>query len=190
MSYHSLKPLINFFRSLNLEVLDFDLIEAQGGSIRVYVGHKGMQIKKNKIKKQIDLEKKFGLFSNKTFLKYYKKINLQKNKIQNLIKRNINQNKIFVGYGAPAKVTTFSHVFEISKKDIRFIVDDNKLKQGKFTPGKNIKIIKFNDLKKINFNYVIILAWNFSESIIKNLKKNIKNKKYKIIVPFPNLKII
>ena len=190
MSYHSLKPLINFFRSLNLEVLDFDLIEAQGGSIRVYVGHKGMQIKKNKIKKQIALEKKFGLFSNKTFLKYYKKINLQKNKIQNLIKRNINQNKIFVGYGAPAKVTTFSHVFEISKKDIRFIVDDNKLKQGKFTPGKNIKIIKFNDLKKINFNYVIILAWNFSESIIKNLKKNIKNKKYKIIVPFPNLKII
>ena len=47
MSYHSLKPLINFFNSINLEVIDFDLVEAQGGSIRVFVAHKGyMPVKK------------------------------------------------------------------------------------------------------------------------------------------------
>ena len=190
MSYHALKPLINFFRSINLEIIDYDLVEAQGGSIRIYVGHKGNKVKKTKIKKQIGLEEKFSLFSTKRYFDYYKRIKLQKNKIQNLIKKNIKKNKLFIGYGAPAKVTTFCHVFDISKKEIKFIVDDNNLKQGKFTPGKNIKIIKFNDLKNITFDYIIILAWNFSKPIIKKLKKNIRNKKYKIIVPFPNLKII
>ena len=190
MSYHSLKPLLNFFKSIELEVVDFDLVEAQGGSIRVYVGHKNSKINISKINKQIRIEKNSGLFSIKKYLDYFKKIKLQKKKIKILINKNINNNKLFVGYGAPAKVTTFCHVFELGRKEIKFIVDDNKLKQGKYTPGKNIKIINFKKLKDLNFDFIIILAWNFADPIIKKLKKNIKNKKFKIIVPFPNLKVI
>ena len=190
MSYHALRPLINFFHSINLEVIDFDLIEAQGGSIRVYVGHKKKRGIPIKIQQQIYKEKKFGLFSTKMYENYFKKIKKQKNKIGILIKKNIRRKKIFIGYGAPAKVTTFCHVFDLGKREIRFIIDDNNLKQNKFTPGKNIKILNFDNLKNINFDYIIILAWNFADPIIKKLKKEIKNKKFKIIVPFPNLKII
>ena len=64
------------------------------------------------------------------------------------------------------------------------------MKQGKFTPGKNIQIINFQKLKSYNFDFIIILAWNFANPIIKKLKQNIKNKKFKIIVPFPKVKII
>ena len=39
----------NFFLlNLNLEIIDFDRVEAQGGSIRIYVGHVGQ----HKIKKK------------------------------------------------------------------------------------------------------------------------------------------
>jgi len=102
----------------------------------------------------------------------------------------LNKNKILIGYGAPAKVTTFCYAFDLSQKDIRAIVDDNSLKQGKLTPGKNIKIINFKELYKIKFNYIIILAWNFAKPIIDKLKNSFKDKKFKIIVPFPNIKII
>ena len=43
-------------------------------------------------------------------------------------------------------------------------------------PGCNIKIKKFGYLKKLDFDYVLIFAWNFKEPIIKKLK-TIKNKK-------------
>ena len=190
MSYHSLKPLINFFRSLKLDVLDFDLIKAQGGSIRVYVGHLGRKTNSLKIKKQIEIEKKSGLFNKKTFNNYYKNIIKYKKKLKKLV-NNIKENKkVLVGYGSPAKVTTFTYVFDLSNKDIKFIVDDNKLKQGKLTPGKNIKITNFEQLHKSKFDYIVILAWNFSESIIFKLNKTFKKRRFKIIIPFPNLKII
>ena len=104
--------------------------------------------------------------------------------------KNLNKKKLIVGYGAPAKVTTFCHVFNLGKKDIKLIADDNYLKQNKFTPGKNIKIINFRQLMDINFDYIIILAWNFADPIIKKLRQNIGKRKFKIIVPFPKLKII
>ncbi len=191
MSYHSLKPLIKFFNSINLEIIDFDLVKAQGGSIRVFVSHKGaFKVKINKIIKQVKIEKNSGLFSVKKYVNFFQKIKSQKEKIKKLINKNLSKNKLIVGYGAPAKVTTFCHFFDLSNKEIKLIVDDNYLKQNKYTPGKNIKIINFNKLKDVNFDFIIILAWNFSDAIIKKLKNNIKNRKFKIIIPFPNLKVV
>ena len=37
---------------------------------------------------------------------------------------------------------------------------------------------------------IIIFAWNFSESIIKKLRKIYKGKNIKVVVPFPKLKVI
>ena len=187
MSYHSIKPLLSFFDSLGMSVLDFDLVEAQGGSIRVYVGHKNQKINKKKINNQVKKEEKMGLFDEQLFKKFYVRIMNQKKEMTKIIGRDIiKKNKILVGYGAPAKVTTFSHVFNLDAQSIKFIVDDNPLKYNKYTPGKNIKIISFEELKKIDFNYIIILAWNFAPSIIKKLRQSIK-KPFKIIVPFPKL---
>ena len=187
MSYHSLSPLINFFESIGMSVQDFDLIEAQGGSIRIYITHMCKKSYNQKIINQIKLEKKIGLLSEKLFKRFYSRIKDQKRTIKDFLDHNIlKNNKILVGYGAPAKATTFSHVFDLGKNSIKYIVDDNHLKQDKFTPGKKIKIISFENLKKINFDYIIILAWNFAPSIIKKLRDTIK-KKYKIIVPFPKL---
>ena len=45
------------------------------------------------------------------------------------------------GFGAPAKATTLMYHFGITKDLISFIVDDNPLKQGLFTPGLHIPVV-------------------------------------------------
>ena len=190
MSYHSLTPLIKFFKSLGMKLVNFDLVEAQGGSIRVYVGHENLSENKVKISNQVLIEKKMGILKENLYRKYFRRIISQKKKINKLIERDIlKKNKILIGYGAPAKVTTLSYAFNLGKKHIKYIVDDNDLKQDKYTPGKNIKIIKFENLKSVKFDFIIILAWNFADPIIKKLNKTFKNRNFKIIVPFPKLKI-
>lgn len=189
VSYHSLKPLIKFFQKYNLEIFDFDLVEAQGGSIRIYVSKKGSQlVRKKKIYNQIQKEKNINLFRIETFLKYHNRIKQKKIELSKILTDMKNNKEKIVGFGAPAKLTTFSYVFGIKKSTVEFIIDDNSLKQNTFSPGKKIPIRNYEYLKGKKWNVIVIFAWNFSKSIIKRLKKDFKNKK--IIVPFPNPKII
>ncbi len=189
VSYHSLKPLIRFFKKYELEIFDFDLVEAQGGSIRVYVSKKGCRtIKSRKIFKQIEQEEKIKIFKKDTFIKYHDKIKGQKTKLSIILKNLKKNKKKIVGFGAPAKLTTFSYVFGINNKIINYIIDDNPLKQRTFSPGKKIPIHNYEYLKKNEWDVILIFAWNFSDSILKKIKKDFQNKK--IIIPFPKPQII
>ncbi len=190
MSYHALKPLVNFFKMQNLEIFDFQLIQAQGGSIRVFVSHKGSyKVKVNKINNQIKKEVYQGLFLTKRYMRFYKEINETKNKLKKLIKDLKKKNFNIIGYGAPAKLTTLTHVFGLSRNDFKIVIDDNNLKVNKLTPGKNFLIKNFNYLKmnKDKYNVIIVLAWNFYGSIKKKCKK-IKSK-FSFISPFPRPKL-
>ena len=189
MSYHAIRPLIKFAKKNNLQVFDFDLVKAQGGSIRVYVSHLGRKKVNNiKIKSQIVLENNKGLFSERLYDNYMKRINNQKNILSKILKSLKKQKKKIIGFGAPAKLTTFSYKFNINNKIVPFAVDDNYLKQNRYSPGKNIKIISYKNLKNKRFDAIMIFAWNFAESIITRINKDFKDKL--IIVPFPKVKII
>ena len=83
-----------------------------------------------------------------------------------------NNNKI-VGYGSPAKATTALNFFGISN-EIESIVEDNKLKQGKFLPGMKIPIISKDKLNS-KPDHLLVLAWNFFEEIKRNNKSLAKN---------------
>ena len=184
MSYHALKPLVSFFKSFNLEVFDFDLIEAQGGSIRVYVSHKNVKkINKKKIDKKIKKEIKKEIFKIKTYEKFYRYILFQKKKLRIILESLKSKNKMIIGYGAPAKLTTLSHVLNFNNKDFKIVIDDNFLKQNRYVPGSKFCIKNSKMLNHINNAEIIILAWNFFESIKRKCLSI--NKNFNFIKPFP-----
>ena len=59
-------------------------------------------------------------------------------------------------------------------------------------PGTSIKILNPNKLNSKDIDILIIFAWNYSDVIIKNIRKNknFKKKGGKFLVPFPKPKII
>ena len=89
--------------------------------------------------------------------------------IENLKKKR----KKIIGYGSPAKATTALNFFNITNS-IDFVVEDNKLKQGKFIPGIKIPIKGKSAVKNKN-NIMLVLAWNFFNEIKKN-NNNLSNK--------------
>ena len=91
-------------------------------------------------------------------------------KLNYLISKKITNNDgPLVGYGSPAKATTALNFFGIDKQ-IKFIIEDNKLKHNKYLPGLNIPIYSKSKIKKKEKN-ILVLAWNFFEEIRKNNKK-------------------
>ena len=193
IDYHALKPIKNFAKKFNFQIFDFEITEAQGGSLRVFLtASHNVVPKKNskKIQKFINDEKKINkLYDLKKYIDFKKKIDSAKFKLKKMIKKLIKNNLIIAGYGAAAKTTTFLNYFGIKDETIKFIIDDNKLKQNLYIPGRKIKIESSEKLKKIKIDILLIFAWNYSDYIIQ------KNKSFtkmggKFIIPFPNPKLV
>jgi 2-polyprenyl-3-methyl-5-hydroxy-6-metoxy-1,4-benzoquinol methylase len=95
-----------------------------------------------------------------------------------------------IGYGAAAKANTF---LNFSKIKLNFIIDDNTLKQNKFTPGQKIPIYSIQELKKYKNQkklYILPLAWNFFDEI-KNKIKNYRTKNNDLFIKFnPKVQIV
>ena len=171
-NYWSLTSLVNFFKQFNLEICNAEKIPTHGGSIRIYVKKTKTKINKN-VKSLLKEEEKFGVKKYKTYKNFADKINkIKSNVIENL--NNLKkENKKIIGYGSPAKATTALNFFGV-KDQIDFIIEDNKLKHGKFIPGVKIPILPKNKIKD-KLPVVLVLAWNFFEDIKKN-NKNLSKK--------------
>ena len=164
-NYWSLTSLVNFFKQFNLEIYKAERINTHGGSIRVYIKNKKIKIDKT-VKFLLLEEERFGLKKYSTYKNFADKIyKIRSNVVKNL-DRLKKENKIIVGYGAPAKATTALNFFGINNQ-IDLIVEDNKLKHNKFVPGVKIPISSKIKIKN-KLPIILVLAWNFFDDIKKN----------------------
>ena len=185
-----MEPLKSFFLENGLEMISAERINTHGGSLRGYVQHKNARIKNDgTVEKLIKYENLIGLNDKKTFLNFSKNINNLRSELLNLLQSIKSEGKTIAGFGAPAKATTLMYQFGIDNKYIDFIIDDSPLKQGLYTPGLKIPVMSSDAIKLKKPDYLIILAWNFSESIVKK-NNNFIEQGGKFIVPLPNLSII
>ncbi|WP_440923012.1 NAD-dependent epimerase/dehydratase family protein [Candidatus Pelagibacter sp.] len=164
-NYWSLTSLINFFEKFDLTIFKAQKINTHGGSIRVYLKKKKIKIEKS-VKFLLKEEEDFGVKKFSAYQKFSDQIyNIRKNVINNLNKLKKDNDQI-IGYGAPAKATTALNFYGVTNQ-IDFIIEDNKLKHGKFIPGVKIPITSKAKLKK-KASKILVLAWNFYDDIKKN----------------------
>ncbi len=175
-NYWSLTSLVNFFNQFEAKIVKCEKIDTHGGSIRIFV-KKGEKIKiENSVTKTLKEEEKFGIKKFKTYKNFGDKVYQIRDNVRKNIKKLKDKNKLIIGYGAPAKATTALNFFGISK-EIKYIIEDNKLKHGRYVPGVCIPIKNKMGIKNKD-NVLIVLAWNFYQDIKKNnsnLSNNIIN---------------
>ena len=105
------------------------------------------------------------------------------------VKEFCKSNYLIAGYGAPTKASLLLSMANLDLKEIKFILEDNLLKVGRYMPKTGIPIVDKDFLKTNKPDVMIILAWNFSEDIIEKLKSFV-NWHMKCIIPLPELEII
>lgn len=188
LDYHHAFPLVKILNKIGFSLINLSLNNSQGGSIRFLL--KKCKIKR--IDKQVKTflkHEKNSLLNNKNYLVDWQ-VNIQKNlnELKNEILNVKKQGIPIIGYGAPTKATLLLEIASITKQELDFIIEDNKLKIGKYIPKHGIKIKSFNELIKFKKLCVVIFAWNFANDILEKLE----NLKLDIIVliPLPKLKIV
>jgi SAM-dependent methyltransferase len=67
-------------------------------------------------------------------------------------------------------------------KDIKYVIDSAKFKQGKFTPVTHIPIVSPSELDDNPVEAIIIIAGSYSDEVVKLLNSKIKNKPKSIAI--------
>lgn len=186
LSYYTVKTLKALFGRLGMEIFDISHTDTHGGSLRVFVQRQGgkYQIMPS-VEKHVSEEQDKKIDKMETFLNFQSKISENKVRLMELLAGLKAKGKRIVGYGAPAKGNTLLNYFNIGSDIIDYIIDDSVWKQGLYTPGTHIPVRPSSALQENPPDYILILAWNFADSIIKKCS-NFEN----FIVPVPFAQIV
>jgi len=190
VDYHTVAPFENLFARVDMEVVSVQRIEPQGGSIRIMVQKIGGNYQRdNSVDELITLEHELGLDNIESLHKFDNKIKAISRKLHELLNSLKGFDKSIAGFGAPTKATTLMGHFGLDGNVLDFIVDDNPLKQGLFTPITHIPVLSTEALYESKPDYVLILAWNFAEPIMKMHQKYGEEGGH-FILPMPEPEIV
>lgn len=190
LSYFSLTPLLYFFKKHNMEIFDAKKVASHGGSLRVFIkkAEGNFQVKES-VNAILEYENKLGINDFELYKKFADKVYDTKSKLAPYIKDIKSKGKSVAAYGAPAKGNTLLNFCQIGADCIDYVVEDNPLKIGLFTPGTHIPVVSSKFLDEQKPDFVLILAWNFAKEILEKTKKYAEQGT-KFIIPLPELVVV
>jgi len=189
-SYLSFYTVKRIFAAQQLEIFDLEELATHGGSLRIFARHAGHT--ELKISPRVGEMEEQEMRKGITTLEYYtgfqqRALKTKLELLEFLIKQKATRKKV-AAYGAAAKGNTLLNYCGIKSDLIDFVVDANPNKQNKFLPASHIPVVNESYLKEEKPEYVVILPWNISQEIMKQLDF-IKDWNGKFVIGIPELRI-
>lgn len=187
-SYFGVTPLSAFFNRYEMELIDVEPQATKGGSLRCTAQLAGgPRPVSPSVGKFVELEEKLGVTKPEIYKEFVQRIDALKNELVTLLKDLKAQGKTIAGYGASVTVSTLIYHFGIAEF-LEFIVDDNPIMQGRFSPGYHIPVFPSDALYEKKPDYVVVLAWRFAEPIMSKHPDYLKQGGH-FIIPVPKVEV-
>ena len=182
-SYWLLHSANILFQDHGLQVYDVEKTSVYGGSLRMFIGHKGQQPVRPSVENMIAREKQEGFFSLDRYKDFQTRVQKFRSNLVGFL-HDIHQKKLaeerVVGFGASAKGCIMVNYCGLDNRFLDFVIDETKGKQSMYIPGVDLRVEGLEKLTEKD--YVLILSWNFAEAIIKRTQRAKAH-----IVPLPEL---
>jgi SAM-dependent methyltransferase len=189
-SYFSLLTVRRIAATSGLVPIDVEMLPTHGGSMRVYLAHRGSErAVAARVGNLMAEEQRNGLESVSGYADFAERVRgTKRNLIAALIAAKKDGKRI-CGYGAPGKGNTLLNYCGIGPDFLDFTVDRNPYKHGLYTPGQHIPIKPVEALDAAKPDYILILPWNLKQEIVEQMR-HVGTWGGKFIVPIPETVII
>jgi SAM-dependent methyltransferase len=167
ISYFTIKSLHNLLAIAGLEIVDFDVVNYHGGSLRVVAKKASGNPTSEKVAQAIVKETELGLFDVVFYAGLQKRFERQRNEWMSKFYQILQDEPgaVIIGVGAAAKANTWLAWHGLNKTHLHCITDASEHKQGKYTPLSRIPILDDNEFAKHPTPYALILSWNIGEGL-------------------------
>jgi len=191
LEYYSLKSIKYIFDIVGFKITDLEFNDINGGSFAITVSKKNSKYKENSriIEWLLKKEDMYKYNSFSTHKEFFKNAEKHKKLFKELLLNLKDMKKKIIGYGASTKGNVILQYCGITSNILDVIVDVNKDKHNKFTPGSQIKIVGENYIKDLKPDYMVVLPWHFKNFIL-NKEKSFLNNGGKLIFPLPDIEIV
>ncbi|RSN27690.1 SAM-dependent methyltransferase [Amycolatopsis sp. WAC 04169] len=173
-----------------LSVVDVELLPTHGGSIRLWARPDAVAGEPSERMMQVlDAEKAAGLHEMSGYTEFSERVTKVRLELNKFLTDAALEGKTVVGYGAPGKGNTLLNHCGIRPDVLRYTVDRNPYKHGRFTPGTRIPILPPERIEADRPDYVLVLPWNLRKELTAQLSF-VDEWGGKLVFPIPHLEIV
>jgi hypothetical protein len=187
-SYFTVEVLKELFSNCGMQLIHAQKTSPKGGSIRIIGQLKnGSRTIDPSVQTLINEECDQGMRDINTYKKFSSDVDESKKILIKLLTDLKSSGKKIVGFGASHSTTTLIYHFELAPF-FDYLIDDNEVKQGRYSPGHHLPVYSSSKLSEDHPDCVVVLAWQHAESILKNHKEN--HPLIQWILPLPDCQMI
>ncbi|HEX7070001.1 MAG TPA: class I SAM-dependent methyltransferase [Rhodothermales bacterium] len=189
LCYFSATTLRRLCDAVGLSLVRLDHVPVHGGSLRMYAGHpEHVGPHSDAVQAFIAEEHRDGIDDLSRCLEFARGVEENRRNVLGTLQRLRDEGKTVAAYGAPAKGNTLLNYCGVGTDLVPFTVDKNPLKVGRFTPGMHLPVRPVETLLEEQPDYVMILAWNFADEIIRQQSEyRVRGGRFIIPIPQPTV---
>jgi SAM-dependent methyltransferase len=190
LSYYSVTPLPSFFDRHGMKLVAVDHEPTKGGSIRVFVQLASALTKRSpgKMHQLLEDEAAGGFDRPAALRPFTERIERLRKDFRELVLNLRAEGRTVAGYGASVGVTTLLYYFDIGEP-LSFVVDDNPVRHGLFTPGQHIPVLPSDALYERKPDDVLLLAWRYADPIVSR-HEAFRRGGGRFILPLPEIRVL